>query len=147
MAVLSIAVRTLLVHLALSIYSYKAPRASSPSFHERLQAQGLLGSHFGQVDILASYDYVVVGGGTAGLTIARRLAEYHTVAVIEAGSFYELDNGNFTEIPADASYYLGKDPGIQNPRIDWRQQNYATEWFRRRFGALSTGKDFRGQQH
>jgi flavin-dependent dehydrogenase len=31
----------------------------------------------------------VLGGGTAGLTIANRLAEKHTVAVIEAGGFYE----------------------------------------------------------
>ncbi|KAI4159450.1 MAG: hypothetical protein L6R39_000352 [Caloplaca ligustica] len=91
-------------------------------FDEVLQAQGLLGSHFGQVDIPASYDYVVIGGGTAGLTIARRLAESHSVAVIEAGSLYELDNGNFTEIPADASYYLGKDPKLYNPLIDWRQK-------------------------
>lgn len=95
---------------------------AAASTDERLQAQGLLGSHFGQVDIPASFDYIVVGGGTAGLTIARRLAENNSVAVIEAGSFYELDNGNLTEIPADASYYLGKDPSIQNPLIDWRQK-------------------------
>ncbi|KAL8726090.1 MAG: hypothetical protein Q9166_006927 [cf. Caloplaca sp. 2 TL-2023] len=99
----------------------EAAPAAGP-FDEILQAQGLLGSHFGQVSIPASYDYVVIGGGTAGLTIARRLAESHTVAVIEAGSLYELDNGNFTEIPADASYYLGKDPTFYNPLIDWRQK-------------------------
>ncbi|KAL8700356.1 MAG: hypothetical protein Q9201_005495 [Fulgogasparrea decipioides] len=91
-------------------------------FDETLEAQGLLGSHFGQVGIPASYDYIVVGGGTAGLTIARRLSESHSVAVIEAGSLYELDNGNLTEVPADASYYLGKDPALYNPLIDWRQK-------------------------
>ncbi|KAI4191038.1 MAG: hypothetical protein LQ348_003562 [Seirophora lacunosa] len=38
----------------------------------------------------------VVGGGTAGLAIAGRLAANRdiSVAVIEAGSFYQLDNGN-----------------------------------------------------
>lgn len=73
--------------------------------------------------IPASYHYVVIGGGTAGLTVARRLAEHHSVAVIEVGGLYELDNGNFTQISADASYYsLGKDPAIYNPLIDWRQK-------------------------
>ena len=116
----SVALWASLAPLALSApqkYNYKR---ANPLFNE-LGAQGLLGSHFGHVDIPAAFDYVVVGGGTAGLTMARRLSVSNTVAVIEAGSFYELDNGNFTEIPADASYYLGKDPMIQNPLIDWRQ--------------------------
>lgn len=54
-----------------------------------------------------TYDYVIVGGGTAGLVLARRLAANFslTVAVIEAGGFYELDNGNFSEIPAFASIF------------------------------------------
>ena len=121
----------LLAELAQVVGSPSFPRAnngttapgSKPNnpFNERLQAQGLLGSHFGHVDIAASYDYVIIGGGTVGLTMARRLAETNTVAVVEAGSFYELDNGNFTEIPADASYYLGKDPLYKNPLLDWRQ--------------------------
>ncbi|KAI4115737.1 MAG: hypothetical protein LQ338_007817, partial [Usnochroma carphineum] len=40
------------------------------------------------------FDYVVVGGGTAGLTSAARLAEgsSHSIAVIEAGGLYEQDN-------------------------------------------------------
>lgn len=58
----------------------------------------------------------------AGLTMARRLEEIHSVAVIEAGGLYELDNGNFTQIPADASSYLGEDPAMCNPLIDWRQK-------------------------
>lgn len=59
--------------------------------------------------------------GTAGLTIAQRLAELHTVAVVEAGSFYEFNNNNLTDIPADASNYLGKDPAMRNPFVDWMQ--------------------------
>lgn len=59
--------------------------------------------------------------GTAGLAIARRLSESNSVAVIEAGSFYELNNANLTDIPSDASWYLGKNPGFENPLHDWRQ--------------------------
>ena len=65
----------------------------------------------------------VVGGGTAGLTIARRLAAdpANTVAVIEAGGFYEEDNGNFTQIPGDAVYFIEAEPKVRNPLIDWYQ--------------------------
>ena len=79
-----------------------------------------MGSHFGVPGIPGSYDYVIVGGGTAGLTLARRLAANSsiTVAVIESGGFYELDNGNYSEIPADATYWVGAGP-TRNPLIDW----------------------------
>lgn len=48
-----------------------------------------LGSSFGLAGQNASFDYVVVGGGTAGNTLAYRLAAdgRFSVAVIEAGSF------------------------------------------------------------
>lgn len=47
------------------------------------------GNHFGIPGINETFDYVVVGGGTAGLTVAYRLAEdtTKTVAVIEGGGF------------------------------------------------------------
>ena len=75
--------------------------ARSSLFTEQIQATELMGSHFGVPGIPAIYDYVVVGGGTAGLVLARRLAANasFTVAVIEAGGFYEMDNGNFSQIP------------------------------------------------
>lgn len=50
----------------------------------------------------ATYDYIIVGGGTAGLAVASRLAENPQlrVAVVEAGGFYEVDNGNYSTVPA-----------------------------------------------
>lgn len=56
----------------------------------------LYSDHFGNVGENGTYDYVIIGGGTAGFTIAMRLAENESlsVAVIEAGDFYEKDNGN-----------------------------------------------------
>ncbi|KAI4728742.1 alcohol oxidase [Aureobasidium sp. EXF-10728] len=59
---------------------------------------------------------VVVGGGTAGLVMATRLAENgtYTVAVVEAGGFYELENGNLTIVPGYFTDNLG------HPSVDWK---------------------------
>ena len=63
----------------------------------------------------------VVGGGTAGLTVAARLAENPklSVAVVEGGGFYELDNGNISQIPAFDTQYSGADPSTIQPTVDW----------------------------
>ena len=81
----------------------------------------LLGTPFGAPGSKASFDYVIVGGGTAGLTIATRLASAPdiSVAVIEAGGFYEVDNGNKSTVPGYANYYTGSDPHNYQPLIDW----------------------------
>ncbi|KAJ5970945.1 Glucose-methanol-choline oxidoreductase [Penicillium vulpinum] len=81
----------------------------------------LLGTSFGISGANATFDYVVVGGGNAGLTIASRLAENQTVsvAVIEAGGFYETDNGNYSTVPGYSSHYTGSDPTDYQPLIDW----------------------------
>lgn len=88
---------------------------------ETFAAAGLIGSHFGIPYFNATFDYVVVGGGTAGLTVASRLAENasNSVAVIEAGSLYELDNGNLSTIPGYGAYWLGTAPTERNPLVDW----------------------------
>ena len=51
------------------------------------------GNNFGIPGQNASYDYVVVGGGTAGLTVASRLSEdeHVQVLVIEAGGDHAND--------------------------------------------------------
>ncbi|PGH04882.1 hypothetical protein AJ79_06967 [Helicocarpus griseus UAMH5409] len=71
----------------------------------------------------AIYDYVVIGGGPGGLTVAARLAETASVAVVEAGGFYEVDNGNSSVVPL---YSLTGMPFLDtseqfppSPLVDW----------------------------
>lgn len=81
----------------------------------------VLGTAFGAPGTNATFDYVIVGGGTAGLAIATRLASDPaiSVAVIEAGGFYEVDDGNRSTIPGYANYYTGSDHNNYNPLADW----------------------------
>lgn len=98
----------------------------------------LFGNSFGIPGVNASYDYIgkypltlclrpyltvtVIGGGTAGNTIAARLAQNSSisVAVIEAGSFYQIDNGVGSVIPAlCTSQFVGADANDTQPLIDW----------------------------
>lgn len=76
---------------------------------------------FGVSGVDATYDYIIVGGGTAGLTVASRLAENPniTVAVIEAGGFYEADDGNVSVVPGYCTVYAGTAPNGTNPLVDW----------------------------
>lgn len=75
--------------------------------------------HPGRKD--TTFDYVVIGGGTAGLTLATRLAQgcSQSVAVIEAGGFYEQDNGNLSVVPGYCTVNSGTDPADINPAVDW----------------------------
>lgn len=86
------------------------------------QTGPLLGTSFGIPGANATYDYVVVGGGNAGLTLASRLTESNpnlTVAVVEAGGFYEVDNGNLSVVPGYTTYFTGSDPNDYQPLVDW----------------------------
>jgi choline dehydrogenase len=71
----------------------------------------------------ASFDYVVVGVGTSGLTLAARLAEANfTVTLVEAGDFYE-NTWPLPKIPGAAVVGIGASPSSTTP-IDW---NFVTE--------------------
>ncbi|KAI0157182.1 oxidoreductase [Hypoxylon sp. FL1284] len=62
----------------------------------------LYGNKFGRPGYNDTFDYVIIGGGNAGATIAARLAldpANYSVAVIETGDFYELTDGNRTQVP------------------------------------------------
>lgn len=106
-------IRLIALSTALAVLD-PSPVASNPLFS----------SAFGYPGVNATYDYVVVGGGTAGLTFAARLAEANqSVAVVEAGSFYETTNGNNSVIPLlDLMGIAFIDPSstfTPQPLMDW----------------------------
>jgi choline dehydrogenase len=82
---------------------------------------GVLGSLSGLLGIDATYDYVIIGGGTAGLVMAERLSEDPNlqVAVIEAGSYYEVTNPIIGMTPSGDTMFVGADPSDTNPLVDW----------------------------
>ncbi|KAI4218774.1 MAG: hypothetical protein L6R36_008758, partial [Xanthoria steineri] len=114
---------------------------AAPPLLNQAQAGGTqrpVGTSFGVPGSSSKFDYVVslffsllcgyltkkiIGGGTAGLTVAERLSEDPTisVAVIEAGGFYELDNGNVSQIPAFYAKNFNQTaaPETIQPLIDW----------------------------
>ena len=65
---------------------------------------------------LGSYDYVIVGGGTAGCVLANRLQPIPRtrVLLLEAGG---RDNYPWIHIPVGYLYCMG------NPRTDWMLQD------------------------
>ncbi|KAI7163209.1 alcohol oxidase [Hortaea werneckii] len=92
------------------------------TWDQPLDGDKIFGSFFGLPGQDATYDYVVVGGGLAGLVTATRLAENGTfsVAVVEAGSFYEFTNSNKSQIPWYSESSVSDDPeGYINLLIDW----------------------------
>lgn len=89
-----------------------------------LQGDGLIDSTLGAVQgILGdeqTFDYVVVGGGTAGAAIGVRLAEAgHTVAIIEAGGFYEIEKPVLGSTPGGSFLGIGSSSLDSFVTVDW----------------------------
>ncbi|CAK4034462.1 versicolorin B synthase [Lecanosticta acicola] len=108
----------------LGLSSTTEDEAFKAEWDGRIQSDGLLSSKFGMYGWpKQSFDYVIVGGGTAGLAMARRLSEdgSNSVAVIEAGGFYEIDGGNATEVPMYLFNYFLDNGWVKNPLFDWYQ--------------------------
>ncbi|PYH78829.1 alcohol oxidase [Aspergillus uvarum CBS 121591] len=73
----------------------------------------------GDLDVDAVFHYVVAGGGTAGVTVAARLAEHgFRVALVEAGDFYETAHP-LVKIPGMAVVGIGANVDTATP-VDWR---------------------------
>ncbi|KAH6645999.1 hypothetical protein BKA67DRAFT_540992 [Truncatella angustata] len=84
-------------------------------------------------DLLSSYDYVIVGAGASGLTVANRLTEdaATTVLVIEAG---QLDKGeDIVTIPGLAG-------GAVGTQYDWNISYVPTEFVAGRAISCPLGK-------
>ncbi|OAA53083.1 choline dehydrogenase [Cordyceps fumosorosea ARSEF 2679] len=78
--------------------------------------QGLLGRD-------QEFDYVVVGGGTGGNAIGYRLAEAgFSVAIVEAGTFFEFSKPGFSTIPGLDVLFVGSESYEALSAADWKFQ-------------------------
>ncbi|QQK47321.1 putative choline dehydrogenase [Penicillium digitatum] len=78
-------------------------------------------SPLGQHPAESVFDYVIVGSGPGGLTLANRLTENPkvSVAVIEAGTWAEDVVGNLSAVPGYGGKYLLKSVNSIPTAIDW----------------------------
>ena len=115
----------------LTVNSYDVPSLQRLSFNVGPTSPFLtLGAYF--FHSAAAYDFVIVGGGLAGLVIASRLTEdaNTTVLVIESGDTGD-DVRSRIDIPSEAyfngllygkydwQYYTEPQPELQNRNISW----------------------------
>jgi choline dehydrogenase len=81
---------------------------------------GALGAVEGVLGVEATFDYVVVGGGTAGNAIGTRLAQGgHSVAILEAGLYYQIGKPVLSTAPLGDILGVGTTLLDSDPLVDW----------------------------
>jgi choline dehydrogenase len=105
--------------IAAAVWASLALAAPAPASYEERDLLDPLASLSGVLTSGLSFDYIVVGAGIGGLTIAKRLAEDTsvTVAVIEAGTLYEVVDPILSQAPAADTAFVGTDESL--PTVDW----------------------------
>lgn len=82
--------------------------------------EGALGAVEGVLGVEATYDYVIVGGGTAGNAIGYRLAEAgYSVAIVEAGLYFEIAKPVLGTTPGGDIIGIGSSILDSVPTVDW----------------------------
>lgn len=118
---LSLTLQTLAtVSVALSVpTSERRQLLSSPGADTyRGLTKGSLGPLAGQPGVDATYDYVVVGGGTSGTALGTRLAQAgHTVAIIEGVDYYEMGKPELESSPGGDFAFVGSDPSDADAQL------------------------------
>lgn len=103
------------------------PQKPSAQTEQLSSLHKLLGDSFGLPSRNATYDFVIAGAGQAGSVVASRLAQAFpnmTIAVVKAGSFYEISNTNYSQIPYYSTQFVGGDPDDWQPLINWASFQY-----------------------
>ncbi|EGX90743.1 choline dehydrogenase [Cordyceps militaris CM01] len=96
--------------------------------------QGLLGRD-------QEFDFVVVGGGTGGNAVGYRLAEAgFSVAIIEAGTFFEFSKPGFSTIPGLDVLFVGSDTSEALSPADWKFQTTPQQGANNRKFHVAQGK-------
>ncbi|KAI0390314.1 hypothetical protein F5Y17DRAFT_71379 [Xylariaceae sp. FL0594] len=88
------------------------------------QLRNLTASSYGSLTPLygvpKTFEYVVVGAGTAGTALAVRLAQSGaSVALVEAGQYYDFTNPLISSTPGLDVLPIGSDVTNANPLVDW----------------------------
>jgi len=107
------------LHVAAALFLSAATATATGKVKANIQDN--LGTAAGILSQDATFDYVIIGGGTAGLVMANRLGANPniTVAVVEAGAFYQITNPLVSETPAGDVVFVGADLKDSNHLVDW----------------------------